>query len=224
MVAFSRALVIGASGGIGAALAAELAARGAQVTALSRSGDGLDVTDGASVAAHLGALDGPYELIFVATGALEIGGRRPEKALRQLDAEALMAQFALNAIGPALVMRHAPRLMPREGRAVFAALSARVGSIGDNGFGGWYGYRAAKAALNQLLHTGAIEIARSHPEAVVAALHPGTVATPLTAKYAGRHPTVAPDNAAKRLVDIAGSLTPAQTGGFFDYSGAAIPW
>ncbi len=224
MVQFGSALVIGASGGIGAALAAELGARGVTVTGLSRSADGLDVTDAGSVEAYLGALAGPYDLIFVATGALEIGGRRPEKALRQLDAEALMAQFALNAIGPALVMRHAPRLMPREGRAVFAALSARVGSIGDNGYGGWYGYRAAKAALNQLLHTGAIEIARSHREAVVAALHPGTVATPLTSKYAGRHPTVTPDHAAGRLIDVAASLTPAQTGGFFDYSGAEIPW
>ena len=219
-----HALVLGASGGIGAALVDHLRARGDQVTALSRSADGFDLTDEASIAAHLGALSGPYDLIFVATGALELQGRAPEKTLRALDPAALAAQFALNATGPALVVKHALRLLPKDAPARLAVLSARVGSIGDNGLGGWYAYRAAKAALNQLIHTAAIEIARSHPQAVLACLHPGTVATPLTQKYAGNHPTVTPDQAATNLMSVLEGLTPDQTGGFFDWQGKTIPW
>ncbi|MGY6411198.1 MAG: SDR family NAD(P)-dependent oxidoreductase [Alkalilacustris sp.] len=219
-----RALVVGSSGGVGAAVAAALAERGDAVTGLSRSGDGLDVTDEASVAAALGRLEGPFDLVFVATGGLSIDGAAPEKALRDLDPGRLAAQFALNAIGPALVLKHALPLMPRQGRAVFAALSARVGSIGDNRAGGWYGYRAAKAALNQYLHSAAIEIARTHREAIVVALHPGTVATPLTRRYLGRHPAVAPEEAAANLLRVLGGLEPAQTGRFFDWAGKEIPW
>ncbi len=219
-----RVLVIGASGGIGSAVAAEAAARGADVTRLSRQSDGLDVTDEARIAAHLGALEGPFDLIFVATGALVIDGAEPEKALRQITAKALADQYALNAIGPILVLKHALRLLPREGRSVFAALSARVGSIGDNRLGGWHSYRAAKAGLNQLLHGAAIELARTHKEAVAVALHPGTVATDFTAKYAGAHKTVPPAEAAANLLDVIARLTPAQTGGFFDYAGREIAW
>jgi NAD(P)-dependent dehydrogenase (short-subunit alcohol dehydrogenase family) len=223
-VGMQTALVIGASGGIGSAVAGALAARGVAVTGLSRAADGLDVTDEASVAAHMGALDGPFNLIFVATGALEIAGYRPEKTLRQITAQGLADQFALNAIGPALILRHAPRLLPRDRRAVFAALSARVGSIGDNRIGGWYAYRAAKAALNQIVHTGAIELARTHRQAVCVALHPGTVATRFTEKYAGRHPTVPPEQAAANLLSVIDGLGPDQTGRFFDWAGKPVPW
>ena len=219
-----HALVLGASGGIGAALVAHLRARGDQVTALSRRADGFDLTDEASIVAHLAALSGPYDLIFIATGALELQGRAPERTLRALDPAALAAQFALNATGPALVVKHALRLLPKDAPTRLAVLSARVGSIGDNGLGGWYAYRAAKAALNQLIHTAAIEIARSHPQAVLACLHPGTVATPLTQKYAGNHPTVTPDQAAANLMSVLEGLTPDQTGGFFDWQGKTIPW
>jgi NAD(P)-dependent dehydrogenase (short-subunit alcohol dehydrogenase family) len=219
-----RALVVGSSGGIGAALVRRLAAEGGEVTGLSRSRDGLDLTDEASIARALGALEPPFEAILVATGALELNGAAPEKTLRALDPSALAAQFALNAAGPALVLKHALRLMPRDRPARFAALSARVGSIGDNGLGGWYAYRAAKAALNQLIHTAAIEIARSHPQAAVVCLHPGTVATPLTARYAGGHPTVTPDEAAANLLRVLRGLTAEETGGFFDWQGARIPW
>jgi NAD(P)-dependent dehydrogenase (short-subunit alcohol dehydrogenase family) len=217
-------LIIGASGGIGAALATTLRARGEVVTTLSRSTEGLDVTDEGSVAAALGRLDGPYDRILVTTGALEIGGATPEKALRQVTPEALRAQFDLNAMGPILVLKHALRLMPRDRRCAFAALSARVGSIGDNGYGGWYAYRTAKAALNQLIHTAAIEIARTHPQAVVVALHPGTVATRFTEKYLGRHPAIAPDEAAANLLGVLDELGPAETGGFFDGQGKRVPW
>jgi len=219
-----RALVIGASGGIGSALAAGLEARGAEVTRLSRWADGFDITDPASVEAHLTALAGPFDSILVATGALEPGGHPPEKALRQITAESLTAHFALNATGPALVLRHAPRLLPRDRRATFAALSARVGSIGDNHLGGWHGYRAAKAALNQLVHGAAIELARSHRQAICVALHPGTVATPLTEKHGDGHDRVAPETAATNLLKVLAGLTPAETGLFFDWAGKPVPW
>lgn len=219
-----KALIIGASGGIGQAVSAALETRGVTVTGLSRSGDGLDVTDEASVAAALGALDGPFDLILVTTGALEIAGAAPEKALRQVSAQAMLDQFALNCVGPSLVLKHSLRLLPREGRAVFAALSARVGSIGDNNFGGWYSYRTSKAALNQMIHTGAIELGRSHRGAICVALHPGTVETEFTRKYLGRHPAVPAAQAAENLLGVIERLRPEESGGFFDWQGATVPW
>lgn len=222
--AMEKALIIGASGGIGAALVADLRARGMAVTGLSRRDDGLDVTDEDSVARALGALEPGFDLILVATGALVIDGAEPEKTIRRVTARAMADQFALNCIGPSLVLKHSLRLMPRDRRAVFAALSARVGSIGDNALGGWYSYRTAKAALNQMIHTGAIELARSHRHAVCVALHPGTVATRFTADYAATHDRVAPDQAAANLLGVLEGLTPADTGGFFDWQGKRVVW
>jgi NAD(P)-dependent dehydrogenase (short-subunit alcohol dehydrogenase family) len=219
-----RALILGASGGIGSAIAGELIRRNVEVTGLSRRDDGLQITDEASVEACLGRLDAGYDLIFVATGALEIAGARPEKTLGQLSAQAMMDQFAVNCIGPSLVLKHARRLMPRDRRGAFVTLSARVGSIGDNRIGGWYAYRTAKAALNQMLHSAAIELARTHPQMICAALHPGTVETEFTRKYVGRHPTVPAAEAAENLLQVIDALTPDQTGGFFDWTGAEVPW
>lgn len=219
-----RALIIGASGGIGSALSATLVARGVAVTGLSRTQDGLDVTDENSVADTLGALDPGYDLVIVATGALEIDGARPEKSLKTLSAKAMCDQFMLNCVGPSLLLKHALPLLARDRRAVFAALSARVGSIGDNRMGGWYSYRTAKAALNQMIHGAAIEVARSHPHAICAALHPGTVATPFTEKYLGRHPAVPPEEAAANLLGVVEGLEADDSGGFFDWQGAQVPW
>lgn len=219
-----RALVVGASGGIGGALVSALRARGAEVTALSRREQGLDVTDEASVTRVLGGLEGAFDTVIVATGALELAGRGPEKSLRAVDPAALAAQFALNATGPLLVLKHALRLMPRDRASRFAALSARVGSIGDNALGGWYGYRAAKAALNQLIHTAAIEVARSHPQAVVVALHPGTVDTGLTRPHRGGHPAMPPAEAAGHILAVLRGLGPEASGGFYDWQGKAVPW
>ncbi len=219
-----RALVIGSSGGIGSALVTALQEAGWQTTGLSRSGDELDVTHAASVDTYLSQLEAPFQRIIIATGALEIGSHRPEKALKQLTPEGMAAQFALNAIGPALILAHATRLLPQDMPAVVASLSARVGSIGDNQTGGWYSYRAAKAALNQIIRCAAIELGRSHKQACCVALHPGTVATRLTKKYLGRHPAVSPKEAAARLMQVIDNLSAAQSGQFFDYAGKPIPW
>lgn len=218
-----RALVLGASGGIGGAMLAQLQARG-DVVGLSRHDDGLDVTDEARVAQALGALEGPFDLIVVATGALVIGGVGPEKTLKAVTAQGLAAQFAVNAIGPALVMKHAMRLLPRDRLARLAVLSARVGSIGDNALGGWYGYRAAKAALNQLVHTAAIEARRTHPQSVLVALHPGTVATGLAPAQRAGHPALAPGDAAQNLLAVLDRLGADDSGGFFDWQGRTVPW
>jgi NAD(P)-dependent dehydrogenase (short-subunit alcohol dehydrogenase family) len=217
-----RAVVIGATGGIGGAMARRLAAEGAEVIGLSRR-DGLDLLVEETVAAALAGL-GEVDLIFVATGALEIGGVGPEKSLRSVDPAALAAQYALNAIGPLLVLKHGLRLLPRGRAAHFVALSARVGSIGDNRLGGWYGYRAAKAGLNQFLHTAAVEVARSHPLACVLALHPGTVATGLTAAHRGNHPAMAPDESAEHLWRVIRAQGPAQSGAFLDWRGETVVW
>ena len=219
-----RALVIGASGGIGDAICKAFATQGWKVTGLSRSGDGLDITDEGSVNQHMEALEGTFQRVVIATGALEIEGHRPEKALRQMTSEGFLAQFALNTIGPAMVIKHAVRLLPREEPAVLAALSARVGSIGDNRAGGWYSYRASKAALNQIIRGAAIELGRSHRQTVCVALHPGTVATAFTEKYLGRHPAVPAHEAATNLTRIMDNLRPSDTGQFFDWAGKPVPW
>ncbi len=218
-----NALVIGASGGIGAAFAAELAARGASVARLSRRADGLDVTDPGSVARAMGALEGPFDAVILATGILAPEGASPEKSLDAVDAGVMARTFAVNAIGPALVLAHVPRLLPREGRSVVGVLTARVGSIGDNRMGGWHSYRASKAAANQILRGAAIEIGRKRKEAVVVALHPGTVETPFTAAYAA-HAKMTPRESVQKLLNVLEDLKPEQSGGFFDYSGAEVPW
>lgn len=220
----AKALVVGASGGIGQALVQALQHKGGEVASLSRSKDGLDVTDEASIAACMSGLQGPFDTVFIATGALEIGPHAPEKALRAVTPEGLLAQFQTNAMGPILVLKHLVPHLAKDAPSRIGILSARVGSIGDNGMGGWYSYRTAKAALNQLIHTAAIELARSHKQTVLAALHPGTVATAFTAKFAGSHATVPPAEAAKNLTSVLAGLTPAQSGGFYDWAGQSIEW
>ncbi|MEM8540911.1 MAG: SDR family NAD(P)-dependent oxidoreductase [Pseudomonadota bacterium] len=219
----ARALVIGASGGIGRSLVKELKIRGYAVTELSRSANGLDVTDESSVQKHISALEGPIDVVIVATGALASSENGPEKTLKALDPAAMAKQFSTNAIGPILVLKHILKLLPRNKRVVFAALSARVGSISDNELGGWYSYRASKAALNQYIRTASIELARSHKHSICIALHPGTVATQFTKNYQG-HSMVEPDVAATNLLNIIESVTAKETGKFFDWAGKEIAW
>ena len=218
------ALVIGASGGIGRAMAEEMRARGGRVTTLSRAEDGLDVTDPDSVTRLMGALDGPFQTVFISVGILAPEGAAPEKQLSAIDPAAMARVFAVNTIGVAHLISHLPRLLPKRGRSVTGVLTARVGSIGDNRIGGWHSYRASKAALNQIVHGAAIELGRSHREAVIAALHPGTVATSFTQGYEPKHGKVTPEDCARNLCDVMERLTPDQSGGFYDYAGADIPW
>ena len=222
------AVVIGAAGGIGAALVQALRLRG-PVMALSRvSEPPIDLLDEPSIeaaAATIAGTGGELRLVIDATGFLHGGGFSPERSLRQIDPEHMARSFAINAIGPALLMKAFLPLLPKQGRTVFATLSARVGSIGDNSLGGWYSYRAAKAALNQLVHTAAIELRRTRPEAICVAIHPGTVATGLSAPFAKAGLELQTANqAAARILAVLGTLTPGQTGGLFDHHGSPIPW
>ena len=221
-----KALVVGASGGIGSAIAdaLEADARCGDVQRLSRRYDGLDLTHEESVAAAAARLSDGFHLILCATGGLAIDGIGPEKSLKQIAPEVMMKQFALNAIGTALVLKHFVPLLVRRERALMAFLSARVGSIGDNRLGGWISYRASKAALNQIVRTASVEIARTHPQAVVVPLHPGTVATSLTESYAGGHIRLPPEDSARALLGVLDRLTSEQTGQFFAYDGQPIEW
>ena len=226
----SLAVVVGGSGGVGAALVAALRDCPAydEVLALGRRGSpALDLLDEASIAAAAAAVRarGVPTLVFDATGFLHGGGMEPEKSWRELDPAHLAHAFAINAIGPALLMKHFLPLLPRERRAVFATLSARVGSIGDNRLGGWYAYRASKAALNQLVRTAAVELRRGRPQAICVALHPGTVDTGLSAPFAKSGLQVqAPAEAAARLLAVIERLGPGDSGEFFDHRGEPVPW
>lgn len=222
----AHAVVIGASGGIGAAFADQIErdAGFARVTRLSRA-TGLDLTDPASIAAAAAALPAPPDLVIVATGLLHADGIAPERALRQLDATAFTRAFAVNAIGPALVAQALLPLMPKGRKTLFAALSARVGSISDNRLGGWHAYRASKAALNQLLRTIAIEQMQTNPESIVIGLHPGTVDTGLSKPFQrGVKTLFTPAESAGHLLRVIDTATPAQSGLVFDWQGEAIPF
>ncbi len=228
----SAAVIIGASGGIGGAIADALAEEDAftVVHRFGRSLDGaahIDITDEASVAAAAAIVaQGPAPtLVFVATGILHDTSSGPEKALKELDATWLAQVYAVNAIGPAMIAKHFLPLMPKTGRTVFAALSARVGSISDNRLGGWHGYRASKAALNQLIRTISIEERRRNSSSIVVALHPGTVDTALSKPFQSN---VAPGHlfdagrAAVQLLDVLDGLRPPDSGKLFAWDGAEV--
>ena len=204
-----------------------LSGRHAVVHALSRSATGLDLRDETSIAqAAASVAAGPAPtLVFVATGVLH-HGHAPERTWRALEAQHLVRDFQINAVGPALVAKHFLPLLPRDRRAAFAALSARVGSIGDNRLGGWHAYRASKAALNMILKTLSVELARTHPQAIVAGLHPGTVDTSLSAPFQrGVAPErlFTPDHSAERMLAVLDGLSPSDSGGVFAWDGSRMP-
>lgn len=225
-----NAVVLGARGGIGSAVADALEADPAcgRVFRLARNVPiHCDVADEDSIARAAEAVRrdvGDVALVFNAIGVLDRHGFAPEKSLRALDADAMAATFAINSIGTALVIKHFHDLLPRQGKGAIATVSARVGSIGDNRIGGWYSYRASKAALNQIVRTSAIEIARKRRDAVCVALHPGTVATALSAPYAGDRETFTPQQSAEKMLAVLDGLDARQSGGFFAYDGSAVEW
>lgn len=232
-----RAVVIGASGGIGGALADAISAdpRCGALYALSRAvvrvpgaaALACDLDDDASIAAAAGAVgaDGAVDLLIVATGLLHRGDAvQPEKSWRALSRAAMAENFAANSIGPMLAVQAFLPLIPRKSRALIGLLGARVGSIGDNRIGGWYSYRAAKAALAMLVRTLAIDLARSHPDLAVLLLHPGTVATPLSAPFGGGAPVrLTPGESAAHLIAVLDAATPVLSGAHRDWRGDPIP-
>ena len=233
--------VIGASGGIGGAFCRALAgsARVGLVHALSRSvaefdddkirPSTLDLLDDASIAAAAERLSeyGSLDLVIVATGILHRDELQPEKTLREIDGPSMLDVLRVNTVGPAVVAKHFLPLMRRGTKSVFAVLSARVGSIDDNRLGGWVSYRTSKAALNMTMKTLAIEHARRWPDAVVASLHPGTVATGLSEPFRSRVPAeklFTPDVAAAHLLRVIDGLTPDDSGGFFAWDGSRVKY
>ena len=225
-----QALVIGASGAIGSAMVHLLQndPRCSRVVGLSRTSEtaAIDFADPGSIeraAAHMRTL-GPWHLILITTGLLHGPQGMPEKRLAQLNYAQMEATFRVNTVGPALAIAHFAPLLPTSSRSVLAVLSAKVGSIGDNRLGGWYSYRASKAALNMLVKTASIEVARTHPLGVLAALHPGTVNSALSAPFRGAEIGRAPATAATELLAVLDGLQPEQTGRFWAYDGQSLPW
>lgn len=229
--------IFGASGGIGQALSVEAANRGSHVWAGSRAAKkfdqsgispfAFDLNDENSIAEAARLMrDDPPAVLIVATGVLTLAdGTGPERTYRKLDPAVMAEVFALNTIGPALIAKHMLPLLPRNERAVFAALSARVGSISDNGLGGWHSYRASKVALNMLLKNFAIELGRTHKQAIVAGLHPGTVDSDLSKPFQGNLPEgqlTEPEQSACNLLDVLDRLTPEDSGDVFDFAGKRI--
>lgn len=232
-----RGLVIGAGGAIGGALVDALAACSdvEHVIAASRTprafhqvkvtGRAVDILDEASIASVTAGIE-RVDLAIVATGQLHSpDGLQPEKTWRALDKAMLLQSFAVNAVGPALVAKHVMPILPRQGKAVFAVLSARVGSISDNRLGGWYAYRASKAALNQIVRTLSIELARQRKEAVCVALHPGTVDSGLSRPFqsgVAEDKLFPPAVAASQLLSVIDSLDVTHSGRLLSWDGQVI--
>lgn len=224
-----RALIVGGSGAIGAALLEGLRSDGrcGQVLGLHRQSDPpLDLTDEASVVAAAAALAAhpPFQLLVNAAGLLHGPDLMPEKKLGDLSLARMQQVFAVNTFGPALLLRHfAPLLDRRCARMAF--LSAKVGSIEDNRAGGWYSYRASKAALNMLVKTASVELRRTHPGAVVLALHPGTVSSRLSAPFRGAEIGRDAATAAAELLGVIDRHgAPEDSGRFLSYAGESLPW
>jgi len=236
-----RIAVIGASGGIGKAFVEALDGSGnvQKIYALSRSGTSfenaktedvrIDLEDESTVskaAEYIGG-QGELDVVIVAAGILHDETMQPEKAIKELSPDYFEKAFAINAIGPALAAKHFLPILTKEKKSIFAALSARVGSIEDNHIGGWYSYRASKAALNMTLKNLSIETGRRHKQLIVAGLHPGTVDTELSQPFQKNVPEgklFTPEYSAEHLLSVMNGLTAEDSGGIFAWDGERIPY
>jgi NAD(P)-dependent dehydrogenase (short-subunit alcohol dehydrogenase family) len=228
------AVILGASGAIGSAVISAAKSSGQFAKVIGFARPAFDITVEHAIAAAATAVqadtgDAPLRLVLVATGLLHksdaSGEAMPEKGLRQLAPEFMAENFAVNAIGPALAMKHFLPLMARDGKALFAVISAKVASLGDNQLGGWHSYRASKVALNMYVKNAAIEMARTRPAMIVTALHPGTVESKLSAPFHKTGLDVrSPNVAAEEMIGVMDSLTPQHSGGFFNHKGETLPW
>jgi NAD(P)-dependent dehydrogenase (short-subunit alcohol dehydrogenase family) len=221
-------LIIGSSGAIGQAFDRLISAepRSGQMTRISRQSEiAMDLTDSASIAqaALVAKAQAPYHLILVCTGILHSANLMPEKKLGDLDQIQMQTIFQINTIGPALILKNFTELLAKD-RSIFCFISAKVGSIEDNRLGGWYSYRASKAALNMVLKTGAIEIARNRPNTNVVAMHPGTVNSPLSAPFGGAEKGQDPLHAAEKMLHSLDQLQPNKQATFLSYDGSVLPW
>ena len=221
-----RALIIGSTGSIGRTLVTMLKEKIGvdNVETINRFDNGFNFLKPETIATTAEKQSGEFQLILDATGALEINGTRPEKTFKSLEYTNMVNHFTINAIGPALIIKHFMNFLPRTGKSVFVTLSARVGSIGDNKLGGWVSYRSSKAALNQIVITAAIELTRTNPHSVCIAMHPGTVKSKLTERYLKGHPYVEPELAVKNILRVIEEKSSKDSGGFYDYRGDVIPW
>ena len=223
-----KALVIGTNGAIGSALLGSLQndTNCSRVIGISRTSDiQIDITDESSIQKASVSLskEGPFDLIILATGVLHEAEIVPEKKLDALQMEHMQRLFQVNTFGPALVIKHFHRLLSKK-RSLFVCVSAKVGSIEDNRLGGWYSYRASKAALNMLIKTAGIEVRRTYPETTLVALHPGTVKSRLSAPFGGDKTGQIPTQAADKMLLALSNIPAAAPSMFLSYDGSTIPW
>ena len=223
-------VIIGGTGAIGNAIAIEIGKLGFKeiLKIGTKTNPSIDFNDESTIiktAEFIKKKNKPISILFDATGILHDENSMPEKTLKSIDIDFAKKNFLINSIGPALLIKHFAALLDSENKSVFATLSAKVGSISDNGYGGWYSYRASKAALNQLIKTASIEMKVKNKKAVFLALHPGTVKSNLSQPFQKANLKIQePEESAKHLVKILDSVDQSQTGKFFNWDGSELPW
>ena len=223
-------VIIGGTGAIGNAIAIEIGKLGFKeiLKIGTKTNPSIDFNDESTIiktAEFIKKKNKPISILFDATGILHHENSMPEKTLKSIDIDFAKKNFLINSIGPALLIKHFAVLLDSENKSVFATLSAKVGSISDNGYGGWYSYRASKAALNQLIKTASIEMKVKNKKAVFLALHPGTVKSDLSQPFQKANLKIQePEESAKHLVKILDSVDQSQTGKFFNWDGSELPW